>query len=156
MRADVNPKVVREIQSHPFFHGMSHEFVSAIAPEAEERSFVADDMIATEGGEADVLYLVVEGKVALELEAADRPPITVQTVGPGELVGWSWLVPPHRWRFNVRALKRTRLIALEGGIIRRTLHAHPEWGFEFMVRFMPVLAERLENTRIQLLDIYGR
>ncbi len=156
MNPEVNHKVVREIASHPFFHGMSREFVETIAVEGEERLFVADDMIASEGGEADVLYLVLEGKVALELEAADRPPITVQTVGPGELVGWSWLVPPHRWRFNVRALKRTRLVALDGGIIRRTLHARPDWGFEFMVRFMPLLAERLENTRIQLLDIYGR
>ncbi|HXY47327.1 MAG TPA: cyclic nucleotide-binding domain-containing protein [Thermoplasmata archaeon] len=156
MKGEGEHKLSREIASHPFFHGMTREFVHTVAAEAVERSFVADDMIAVEGTEADILYLVLEGKVALELGAADRPPITVQTVGSGEIVGWSWLVPPHRWRFSIRALKPTRLVAIDGGIMRRTLHAHPDWGFQFMVRFMPVLAERLENTRIQLLDIYGR
>jgi CRP-like cAMP-binding protein len=80
----------------------------------------------------------------------------VQTVGPGEVVGWSWLVPPHRWRFDARALKASHVIALDGDVVRRALRAHPAWGFQFMVRFMPVLAERLENTRVQLLDIYAR
>ena len=156
MSAGAGSKAERAIATHPFFHGMPREFVHAISTEATERTYVADDMIAREGAEADVFYLVLDGKVALELEAADRPPITVQTVGPGEVVGWSWLIPPHRWRFNVRALKPTRLLSIDGGVIRRTVHAHPDWGFEFLIRFLPVLSERLENTRVQLLDIYGR
>lgn len=156
MRSESGRGVLHEIASHPFFHGMGREFVQAVSADAEERSFAPDDMLATEGSVADVLYLVIEGKVALELGAADRPPITVQTVGAGELVGWSWLIPPHRWRFSVRAVKPTRVVLLDGSVVRRTLHAHPEWGYQFLVKFMPVLAERLENTRIQLLDIYGR
>ncbi len=149
-------KLEHELADHPFFHGLPKEFVRAVAHDARERRCAADETIAREGAEADVFFLVADGKVALELDAADRPPITVQTVGPGEVVGWSWLVPPHRWRFNVRALKPTRLLALDGGVVRRELHAHPDWGFEFLNRFVPVLAERLENTRLQLLDIYGR
>ncbi len=156
MSGGPSAKLERELADHPFFHGLSKEFVHAVTLDATERSYAVDETIAREGTEADVFFLVVDGKVALELEAADRPPITVQTVGPGELVGWSWLVPPHRWRFNVRALKPTRMLVLDGGVVRRTLHAHPDQGYEFLIRFVPVLAERLENTRLQLLDIYGR
>lgn len=156
MSAGPSAHVERKIAEHPFFHGLPKEFTRAIAAEATERAFDVDTTVAREGSEADVFYLVVDGKIGLELEAADRPPITVQTVGPGEVVGWSWLVPPHRWRFSVRTLKPTRLLVLDGGVIRRALQTHPDWGFEFLHRFVPVLAERLENTRIQLLDLYGR
>jgi CRP/FNR family transcriptional regulator, cyclic AMP receptor protein len=141
---------------HPFFEGFEPEFVHAISAKAVEERFDVDDLLAKEGTEATLLYAVLEGKVALEIGSADRPNLTVQTVGPGEVLGWSWLVPPHRWRFDARAVKPSRAIALDAEVLRRTLRSHPTWGFQFMVRFMPVLAERLENTRIQLLDIHAR
>ncbi len=144
------------LQQHPFFEGFEPAFVHAISAKASEVRFDVDEMLAKEGTEAELLYAVLEGKVALEIGASARAPLTVQTVGPGEVLGWSWLVPPHRWRFDARAVKATRAIALDAEVLRRTLKSHPTWGFQFMVRFMPVLAERLENTRVQLLDIHAR
>jgi CRP/FNR family transcriptional regulator, cyclic AMP receptor protein len=156
MTADPERKIVDEVAAHPFFHGLDRGFISAICSKAVEHRFGVEEMLAFEGTSAEILYVVLEGKVALEIGAADRPRLTVQTVGPGEVLGWSWLVPPHHWRFDARALKPTRAIALDGGVLRHTMSSHPAWGYQFMVRFMPILAERLENTRIQLLDIHGR
>jgi CRP-like cAMP-binding protein len=155
MTAEAERKLIEQVAGHPFFHGFDRAFITAICSKAAERTFDVEEMLAVEGTSAELLYVVLEGKVALEIGASDRPRLTVETVGPGEVVGWSWLVPPHRWRFDARALKSTRVIALDAEVLRRTLSAHPTWGFQFMVRFMPVLAERLENTRIQLLDTYG-
>jgi CRP-like cAMP-binding protein len=149
-------EVVRALLKHPFFGGFEPAFVRAVSVQGTIRPFGVDDLLAKEGTEADVFYLVLEGKIALEIGSGDRPLLTVQTVGPGEVVGWSWLVPPHRWRFDARAVKPSRVVALDGEVLRRTLAAHPAWGFQFMVRFMPVLAERLENTRVQLMNIYDR
>ncbi len=156
MTDETDPNVVEAVREHPFFHGFDPEFVHAICRQAVERHFAAEDLLAKEGSVAEVFYVVLEGKVALEIGAADNPHLTVQTVGPGEVLGWSWLVPPHRWRFDARALKPTRATALHAEVLRRTLAGHPAWGYQFLVRFMPVLAERLENTRIQLLDIHAR
>lgn len=156
MTARPDPAIVEAIRTHPFFDGFDAALVHAVAEKAEERRFAVDDLLATEGTPAEVLYLVHEGKVALEIGASDRPHLTVETVGPGEVLGWSWLVPPHRWRFDARALKATRTTVLDGEVLRRTLAHHPTWGYLFLVRFMPVLADRLENTRVQLLDIHAR
>jgi CRP/FNR family transcriptional regulator, cyclic AMP receptor protein len=144
------------LAAHPFFAGFDPKFVHAVAQEAKAQQFDTDAILAREGTVAEVFLIVLEGKVALEVGAADNPHLTVQTVGPGEVLGWSWLVPPHRWRFDARALKPTRAIALDGAVLRRTLATHPKWGYHFLVRFMPVLAERLENTRVQLLDLHAR
>jgi CRP/FNR family transcriptional regulator, cyclic AMP receptor protein len=155
MTKGASARIVEEVAGHPFFQGFDAAFVKAVCAKAEEREFAVEEMLAVEGAPAEILYVVLEGKVALEVGASDRPRLTVQTVGPGEVLGWSWLVPPHHWRFDARAVKPTRVVVLDGGVLRHTLSTHPTWGYQFMVRFMPVLAERLENTRVQLLDIHG-
>ena len=156
MRAPPGPDLVREIGEHPLFRGLDTAFVHAVAVDAAEQRFEVDERLATEGTPADIFYLVIEGKVALEIGAADQPHLTVETVGAGEVLGWSWLVPPHRWRFDARAVKATRTIVLQGEVVRQTLAHHPTWGYLFLIRFMPVLADRLENTRVQLLDLHAR
>lgn len=156
MTAAPDPEVVRGIGEHPLFRGLDAAFVHAVAEQATERRFAIDERLATEGAPAEVFYLVTDGKVALEIGSADQPHLTVETVGAGEVLGWSWLVPPHRWRFDARAVKATRTVVLQGEVVRRTLAHHPTWGYLFLVRFMPVLADRLENTRVQLLDLHAR
>lgn len=156
MTKEAQTKLADAIHAHPFLHGFDPSFVDEIARHAREQEFPTDALIAREGTPAETLYLVLEGKVALEVVAADHPQLTVQTIGPGEVIGWSWLVPPHRWRFDARALKRSRLVVLDGERLRRVLGRKPEWGYQFLIRFLPVLAERLANTQIQLLDLHGR
>jgi CRP/FNR family transcriptional regulator, cyclic AMP receptor protein len=156
MTTPIESDIAQILLKHPFFDGFDSAFVHAICVKGVESRFEVDDLLAREGTEAGLFYVVLEGKIALEIGSGDRPLLTVQTVGPGEVLGWSWLVPPHRWRFDARAVKPSRAIALDAEVLRRTLRSHPTWGFQFMVRFMPVLAERLENTRVQLLDIHAR
>ncbi len=156
MKEETDPKVVEAVRQHPFFHGFDPAFVHELCRGARDAEFAPEELLAKEGALAEVFYVVLEGKIALEIGAADNPHLTVQTVGPGEVLGWSWLVPPHRWRFDARAVKPVRAAALDAEVLRRTLAGHPSWGYQFLIRFMPVLAERLENTRIQLLDIHAR
>ena len=156
MTNEENPRIVERIREHPFFRGFDEEFVESACADAVERRFWAAEILFREGSPAKNLFVVLEGKVGLEVGSSDRPELTVQTVGPGEVIGWSWLVPPHRWRFDARALKPTLMVALDAEHLRHTLSRRPEWGYQFMIRFLPVLAERLENTRIQLLDLHAR
>jgi hypothetical protein len=93
--------------------------------------------------------------VALEVTAPGRAPLVVQTLGAGEILGWSWLVPPHHWLFDAVALEQTRAIALDGRCLRGKCEADHDLGYELLKRFALIMEERLEATRLQLLDLYG-
>ena len=147
--------IADRVLSHPFFAGLDPTLVHEMVAKAEERSYDLGEMLVREGRPAEEFFLVMEGKVALEVGSADRGAITVETIGRGEILGWSWLVPPYRWRFDARATKLTQVIALNAAIARYALAAHPAFAYQFLMKFLPVVAERLENTRVQLLDIHG-
>jgi hypothetical protein len=90
----------------------------------------------------------------VEVIAPQRGAITIETVGDGELLGWSWLIPPFQWHFDARALNLTRAIALDARCLRGKCDADPALGYELLKRFSQVMEQRLEATRLQLLDLY--
>jgi CRP/FNR family transcriptional regulator, cyclic AMP receptor protein len=144
------------LAEHPFFHGVGDDLVARLGRRAEERGFDTGELLVREGDPADEFLLLFSGKVAIELGPPDRPGGTIQTVGPGEVVGWSWLLPPYRWRLDARALKPTRALALPAEDVRAALDERPADGYRFLLKLLPVVAQRLENTQLQLLDLHGR
>ncbi|MFZ0829575.1 MAG: cyclic nucleotide-binding domain-containing protein [Thermoplasmata archaeon] len=155
MSATASPNAPLRVADHAFFQGLGPELATQAARLAKERQFDTGEMIVRDGDPASSFYLVFHGKVALELATAEKPHLTIQTVGPGEVLGWSWLVPPFLWRLDARALKPTQVLAIDGEPFRAALAAHPEQGYRFLVQLLPIIAQRLENTQIQLLDIHG-
>jgi CRP/FNR family transcriptional regulator, cyclic AMP receptor protein len=143
------------LEEHPFFRGMDEAFLGRLRGVAYERSFDTGGLLVREGDPAEEFLLVFSGKVALEVVIPDRPRTTIQTVGPGEVLGWSWLVPPRRWSLDARALKPTRVLGLAATDLQAVLDDRPADGYRFLLRLLPVIAERLENTRLQLMDIHG-
>jgi CRP/FNR family transcriptional regulator, cyclic AMP receptor protein len=93
--------------------------------------------------------------VTLETFVPGRGGLTVQTVDEGDVVGWSWLFPPYRWHFDARALDSVRAVAFDGACLRRKCDEDNSLGYELLGRFSPVMLERLQATRMQLLDVYG-
>jgi CRP-like cAMP-binding protein len=116
--------------------------------------FKAGQRLFKEGEEAKQFYMIREGKIALEI-STPRSAIMIQTVREGDVLGWSWLVPPYRWRFGARALVPTRAIALDGKCLRTKSEEDHNLGYELLKRFSRVIVERLEATRLQLMDVYG-
>lgn len=142
------------IAQHPFLQGLEPQYLSLIVGCASNVRFKSGQFLFREGEEANQFYMVREGKVALQISTA-RQPIIIQTVDKGEVLGWSWLVPPYRWRFDARALELTRAIALDGRCLRRKSEEDHNFGYELLRRFSTIIVERLEATRLQLLDVYG-
>ena len=108
-----------------------------------------------EGEEANNFYVIRAGRVAIEIFSPKRGPITVQTVREGDVLGWSWLFPPYRWHFDARALELTRAISLDGKCLRNKCEEDHDLGYELMKRFSEVMIQRLQATRLQLLDLYA-
>jgi CRP/FNR family cyclic AMP-dependent transcriptional regulator len=93
--------------------------------------------------------------VAVEIFAPQKGPITIETVVEGDVLGWSWLVPPYNWRFDARAMEMTRAVALDGVCLRNKCETDHDLGYELMKRFANIIDRRLQATRLQLLDIYA-
>jgi len=140
---------------HPFVRDLPPPFAASMERLAVERKYEAGDLLLREGEVAHEFLLLIEGKVALEAVLPDRPRLTIQTVGPGEVVGWSWLAAPYRWRLDARALKPTRVFSVDSDRLRTLLDENPVDGYRFLLRLLPVIAQRLENTQFQLLDVHG-
>jgi CRP/FNR family transcriptional regulator, cyclic AMP receptor protein len=145
----------RILSEHPFFHGLDKSFLELAVGCAMNARFEPGQFIFHESEAADQFYLVREGRVALQVSAPGRGAATFLTVGPGEVFGVNWLVPPYRWVYDAKALERTRAIAMDAKCLRRKCEADHDLGYEIMKRLMPVLIERLHETRLQFLDLYG-
>ena len=145
----------RLLSEHPFFEGLEQRYLDFIVGCASNARFDAGQFIAREGEEAKQFYLIRHGKVAIEVFAPERGALTIETLEAGELLGWSWLVPPYFWRFDARALDLVRATALDGECLRRKCEEDPRLGYELLKRFSRIIVLRLEATRLQLLDLYG-
>jgi CRP/FNR family transcriptional regulator, cyclic AMP receptor protein len=143
------------LAKHPFFEGLEPRYMQIITGCASNVRFDAGEYIFHEGEPAEHFYIIRQGKVALETFAAQRGTITVETIEEGEVLGWSWLFPPYRWHFDARVVEPTRAIALDGACLRGKGEADHTLGYELMKRFAGIVVDRLQATRLQLLDVYG-
>jgi CRP/FNR family transcriptional regulator, cyclic AMP receptor protein len=145
----------RIITEHSFFAGLDQAFLNLVVGCASNVRFAAGTYIFKEGDEANAFYLIREGKVALEIYAPQRKPIMVDTLDVGDILGWSWLLPPFQWKFNAHAITGLRAIALDGECLRTKCEENHDLGYELLKRFAKIIERRLEATRFQLLDVYG-
>jgi len=143
------------LTEHAFFEGLEPEYLKIVTGCASNVRFAPGAYIFREGEEANQFYLLRQGKVAIEIFAPQSPPIIVDTVEKDEILGWSWLVSPYHWRFDARAVEMTRAIALDGKCLREKCEANPGLGYALLKRLVQLIDQRLQATRIQLLDVYA-
>ena len=139
----------------PLFERLSTEEIETIAGCGGNVHFSAGQNLFREGDPADTFYVVRHGSVAIETFVPSRGPVMVDTVESGEVIGWSWLFAPYRWHFDARALTTVRATGFDGACLRGKCETDPALGYALMSRFAQVMIERLEWTRLRLLDLYG-
>lgn len=143
------------IAAHPFFADLDPSYLGLLVGCASNVRFSRGAYIFKEGGEADEFYLLRAGRVALEVFAPQHKPIILSTHGEGEILGWSWLLPPYHWKFHAHVLEDTRAIALDAKCLRTKCEENHDLGYEFLKRFAQIIDQRLESSRLQLLDVYA-
>jgi CRP-like cAMP-binding protein len=143
------------IADAPMLAGLAPHHLELIAGCGENAHYAAGASLFRTGGPADRFFLVRRGVVALELAVPQHEPLTIATLHDGEFFGWSWLFEPHQWAFDARAAEATSAIAFDGSCLRGKCDADHELGYQLMQRFAAVLVDRLQATRLQLLDVYG-
>ncbi len=139
---------------HPFVADLTSEQIVTLSTCATAVRFAPGALIFREGETADACYLVRAGQVALQLHAPDGP-LVVETLTGEHVLGWSWLVPPHRWRFDAVAVDDVDAISLDAGCLRRLLGDDPALHAVVSRQLLAIVSDRLEHTRVRLLDVYG-
>ncbi len=139
----------------PLFQGMQPGHIQLITGCAANVRFEAGEYVGREGQPANRFWVIRQGRVALGIHAPGRGAVTIQTIGEGDVAGWSWLVPPHQLRFDIHAVTATRALMFDGKCLRGKFAGDHELGYELMQRFSHVMLRRLEAMSLQLLDLYG-
>jgi CRP/FNR family transcriptional regulator, cyclic AMP receptor protein len=144
------------ISDSPIFAGLAPSHLELIAGCARNQHVDADTLLLRQGEPADVFYLIRRGAVTLEVYAPGPGPLLIETLHPGDVVGWSWLFAPYRWQLDGRVTEPSELVAFDGACLRGKCDEDHELGYQLMKRFASNVVDRLQATRMQLLDVYGR
>ena len=143
------------LEEHAFFSDFNSQDLKLIAGCSSNVKFSAGEQIFREGEAADQFYVLRYGRVAVEVFAPGKGPVTIQTLHEGDVLGWSWLLPPYRWRHDAKALELTRAFAFDGTCLRRKCDRDPRFGYQLMRHCAGVISARLHSAQAQLMDFYG-
>ncbi|MFD3538174.1 Crp/Fnr family transcriptional regulator [Streptomyces sp. NPDC058662] len=134
---------------------LSTEHRGRLMSRAREVNFPEGTRIFDEGARADSFWIVRSGTVTLEIPVPGRKAAQVENLGPGELVGWSWLFPPYVWQLAAEAMTPVRAYEFDATAVRLLMDADPAFGSAVGHWVGRVLALRLHQTRTRLLDLYA-
>jgi len=142
------------LRGHPFIREFQPQHIEKLAEIVQEARFERDQIIFRERDASSFLYLIVSGKVALEVTALGRT-VRVQTLSDGELLGWSSVLPSEGKFFQARALGAVRALVFDGARLLELCEQDCTFGYTLMRRLLGIVADRMQATRVQLLDMYS-
>ncbi|HSP64384.1 MAG TPA: cyclic nucleotide-binding domain-containing protein [Pyrinomonadaceae bacterium] len=143
------------VATHPFTAGMDHEQLALLTDCAMCAHFKEGDVIIREGQPANRFYLIESGKVVLLSSMEHEQPLVVDTIGAGDLLGWSWIFPPHIWHFTARATEDTEAIFFCGELLRRYCERNHSLGYALFKRMSAVMIKRLQAAREKMLLLHA-
>jgi CRP/FNR family cyclic AMP-dependent transcriptional regulator len=154
IQTNIEPMATR-VALHPFLAGMSPTHLALLTDCAMASHFKAGQIILREGEIANRFYLIESGKVVLESGEGFGEPVVMETIGAGDLLGWSWMFPPYVWHFTARAVEPTEAIFFYGTILREYCERDHSLGYELFKRIAPVMLRRLQAARKKMLSIHA-
>lgn len=149
---DITP----QLSQHSLCGQLTSEQIDALAKCGSTIEIASQHFLFQQGEDATHFYLIQKGKVAIELSSPPRGILSIQTLSEGDLLGWSWLYPPYRWRFDALATEDVQVITFESQSLREAMVKDHELGYVIMKEVIKSMGQRLESSRLQLLDMYGR
>ena len=144
--------IATRVALHPFLAGMNHAQLALLTDCAMATHFKKRQTILREGDFANRFYLVESGKVVVESGADFNEPMVVEMIGPGDLLGWSWMFHPYVWQFTAKAIEPTTAIFFYGTILREHCEKDHSLGYELLKRMSVVMVKRLQAARREMLS----
>lgn len=146
------PSLEQYLAAQKFFSGLDPEFIGFLAGCAGEKKIGQSDVLFRQGERAHHFYLLREGGMSIEIPAIAGPTLTVQSLKSGQMLGWSWLIPPYKWNFQARADEPSTVLEFDGDKVLARCEQDPKFGYEILKRFSSLMAERLEAAQRKMMD----
>jgi CRP/FNR family cyclic AMP-dependent transcriptional regulator len=141
-----------KLEEQPFLRGMSTRQLELLVENSMLAEFKAGEKILSEGDSANRFYLILEGFVELESRDLEGENIRIQTIGTGDVLGWSWLFPPYYWHLDARAATPVKTIFFYATRLRELCEENHDFGYELMLRVSEIIIKRLQATRRELAE----
>jgi len=142
------------IAEHPFTQGLNPRYLHLLTGCATYERFGVQQEIFHESFAADHFYLIQSGHIALQTFIPGQGATTIETIGAGDTLGWSWLFPPHSWHFTAVSLEPTETVTLCARTLREEMEENHDFGYEIAMRVSRVILDRLQATRVRMLELY--
>jgi CRP-like cAMP-binding protein len=142
------------LRAQPLLRDLAEDHLSRLADIAATAGFDEGDFLLREGGEARALFLLSRGRVALEVHLPDRGPVRMETLGPGDALGLSWMFPPYRWQLDARAVEAGLALVLDAAALRDAMDKDPAFGYAVTKPLLAEVYTRLKRVRLQRLDLF--
>ena len=149
------PGIKSTIRNTNFFAELPDDDVELIASYGQETQLKRGDMLFKQDDAAKSFYIVCSGKVSVEVPALYGPPLIVQELSDGQILGWSWLIKPYKWSFSARAESDTQLIAFDGPKVLQHCEEDPAFGYRILKMFTQLMSERLAAARLQMMESWA-
>ena len=140
------------LSAHSFFSGLEDDFMKFLSNSAKELRIKKGEVLFQQGKHADKFYLLRSGQVSVQVPALVGPTLELQVLGEGQILGWSWLIPPYRWNFQALALEDSTLLEFDSSDILARCEEDPIFGYELLKRFAALMSERLDAARQKFID----
>lgn len=141
------------LAQHPFFSKLIPEHLAIVAEAARELHFNDGDLIFHQDENADHFYLILSGRATIQIPSIYGPPLTVQTLTEGQLLGWSWLIPPYKWHFDARATSDVKAIEFDGAQLRKRCEDNPALGYQLLKQFAALMSDRMQAARLKMMEV---
>jgi CRP/FNR family cyclic AMP-dependent transcriptional regulator len=146
--------LARVLRDHEFLQGLSSEEADVLVGCVRNARWKPGELLLREGQPADTFHLIREGRVVLESHVPGRGATQLESLAAGDMLGLSWLFPPHRHQLDARALDPVVTLAFDASCLRARMDADHDLGFALTRRLLAEALRRLERVRLQRLDVY--
>ena len=151
----MNKTEIKEvIKEQPFFKDIQSKYLDILVDCASNLTFKNGHFLLTQGRNAEHFYIIIHGKVHIEMNAGEQGPVTIQILTDGDILGWSWLIAPYKWNFDALAVESTSVIAFDGKKLRTKCESDHSFGYDMLKRITGVMTYRLLYTRKELREYY--
>ena len=144
------------LAAHPFFQGLDSRYLKFVLECASRETFKPGEFLCRDEEEATKFYVIHHGRVSVEIYRARRGPITVQSLGDTDVLGWLWFDTKYHWHLDAKAMDLTRVISLDVKCLHHKCDQDHDFGYELMRRYAHHLAVQFRVTKLQLADMYGK
>jgi CRP/FNR family cyclic AMP-dependent transcriptional regulator len=149
----IDPNILAALARHRFTKDLGEQHRLRLAEGARPFRASRDGHLFRENEPAHAFYLIQAGHVEIGTHLAKRGEVMIQRVGAGDVVGWSWLLPPYRWEFDARAVDDVEGLSFDAAWLRDQCDRDHDLGYHLLKQLVAVVSRRLAATRLQRMDI---